>query len=86
MSQLQKNSHNVDLHILDKKFSTAYKLKIEEKWKSTFQLVPSDMHRRNAAEQMIQTFKAHFISILAGVSITLPNFLWKNFSLKPNSC
>ena len=25
---------------------------------------------------MIQTFKAHFLSILAGVSSTLPNFLW----------
>ena len=28
------------------------------------------------AKQMIQTFKAHFISILSGVSITFPTFLW----------
>ena len=76
MSRLQKNGHNVDLQILENECSTAYKLQIEEKWKSTFKLVPPDMHRRNAAERMIQTFKAHFISILAGVSSTFPNFLW----------
>ena len=35
------------------------------------------MYRRNTAEQMIQTFKAHFISILARVSSTFPNFLWE---------
>ena len=46
------------------------------KWKSTFQLVPPDMHHRNTAGRMIQTFKAHFLSILAGFSITFPNFLW----------
>ena len=34
------------------------------------------MHRRNIAERMIQTFKAHFLSILAGVSATFPPFLW----------
>ena len=34
------------------------------------------MHRHNASKQMIQTFKDHFISILAGVSSTFPNFLW----------
>ena len=32
------------------------------------------MHRRNTAEQMFQTFKAHFLSILAGFSRTFPNF------------
>ena len=35
------------------------------------------MHRRNAAELMIQTFKAHFLSILIGVSSTFPNLLWE---------
>ena len=34
------------------------------------------MHRRNIAEQMIQTFKSHFLSILAGVSTAFPKFLW----------
>ena len=34
------------------------------------------MHCWNEAEIMIQTFKAQFLSILAGVSSTYPNFLW----------
>ena len=37
------------------------------------------MYRRNAAKKMIQTFKAHCRSILAGVSSTFPNFLWDKF-------
>jgi hypothetical protein len=32
-----------------------------------FELVPPGNHRCNKAEHAIQTFKAHFISILAGV-------------------
>ena len=76
MSRLQKNSHSVDLQILDNKCSTAYKLQIEEKWNSTFQPVPPKMHHRNAAKRMIQTFKSHFLSILYGVSSTFPNLLW----------
>ena len=78
MTRLQKNGHDVDLQILDKECSAAYKQQIEEKWKATFQLVPPDMHRRNIAERMIQTFKAHFLSILAGVAATFPPFLWDN--------
>ena len=34
------------------------------------------MHRRNAAERAIRTFKAHFISILAGVDLDFPSHLW----------
>ena len=34
------------------------------------------MHRRNAAERAIRTFKAHFISILAGVAHDFPSHLW----------
>ena len=34
------------------------------------------MHRHNTSKRMIQTFKSHFLSILAGVSSTFPNFLW----------
>ena len=34
------------------------------------------MHRRNAAEQAIRTFKAHFIAILAGVAPDFPLHLW----------
>ena len=34
------------------------------------------MHRRNVAECAIRTFKAHYLSILAGISDSFPNYLW----------
>ena len=40
------------------------------------ELVPPGCHRRNAAEAAIQNFKAHFLSILAGVSDDFPMQLW----------
>jgi hypothetical protein len=43
-----------------------------------YKLVPPGQHRRNQAEQAIQTFKAHFISILAGVDNKFPLSLWCN--------
>ena len=41
------------------------------KHKISFQLAPPHMHRRNAAERAIRTFKNHFV---AGFSTTDPNF------------
>jgi hypothetical protein len=41
-----------------------------------YKLVPQGQHRQNQAEWAIQTFKAHFISILAGVDNKLPLLLW----------
>ena len=50
---------------------------IEEiKWKSKYQLVPPHTHRSNAAERAIRTFKAHFLSILAGVAPDLSRNIW----------
>ena len=40
------------------------------------QLVPPDNHRRNLAEQAIQTFKNHFKAVLTGVDGTFPMRLW----------
>ena len=34
------------------------------------------MHRRNAAEREILTFKANFLSIFVGVDTSFPNYLW----------
>jgi hypothetical protein len=34
------------------------------------------MHHKNRAEHAIRTFKAHFLSILAGVDPSLPPYLW----------
>ena len=47
-------------------------------WNATYQLVPRNFHRRNIAERAIRTFKAHFISVLAGVDPTFPKFMWDN--------
>ena len=38
--------------------------------------MPPGQHRRNQPEQAIQTFKAHFISVLAGVNNKIPLSLW----------
>ena len=38
--------------------------------------MPPDVHRRNIAERVIRTFKAHFLSILAGIPSSFPNYLW----------
>ena len=62
--------------VLDNEASADYIRVITEDWKATYQLVPPDIHRRNLAERAIQTFKAHFLSILAGISKAFPNYLW----------
>ena len=40
------------------------------------ELMPPDQHRRNAAERAIQTFKGHFIAVLAGISDDFPIHQW----------
>jgi hypothetical protein len=45
-------------------------------------LVPQGQHRQKQAEQAIQTFKSHFISILAGINDKSPLLLWCHL-LKP---
>jgi hypothetical protein len=62
------------LHILDNEASEAFKAAIKEN--CDLQLVPPDTHRRNLAERAIQTFKSHFIAILAGVDPSFPMSLW----------
>ena len=47
---------------------------IRETW--NLELVPPHCHRRNVAEVAIKNFKAHFISILAGVDHDFPLHLW----------
>jgi hypothetical protein len=42
----------------------------------TYQLVPPHNHHRKLAEKSIQTFKAHFISILCGTNTNFPLHLW----------
>jgi hypothetical protein len=76
MTRLAAQGLSVHLKILDNEASAAYKHAITFTWQAKFQLVPLDMHCRNHAEQAIRTFKAHFLSILAGVDPTFPPYLW----------
>jgi hypothetical protein len=62
-------------HILDNEASKAFKAKIKEN-KMEYKPFPPGNHQRNQAEQAIQTFKVHFISILAGVDDQFPLSLW----------
>eukprot|EP00804_Cyclotella_cryptica_P015402 CCRYP_008024-RA/>CCRYP_008024-RA protein AED:0.10 eAED:0.10 QI:0/-1/0/1/-1/1/1/0/936 len=52
------------------------KTHIDNKYKFLLELVPPGCHRRNAAEVAIRNFKAHFLSVLAGASPTVPLSLW----------
>jgi len=58
-------------HTLDNEASDALKQYIR-KQEIQFELMPPGNHRRNQVERAIQTFKAHFIAILAGVDNKFP--------------
>ena len=76
MRYLKERGQNVDLQILDNEASAEYKTLMTETWKVDYQLVPPDNHRHNAAEREIRTFKAYFLSILAGIAYDFPRNLW----------
>ena len=76
MHRLKDRNMLVDLQILDNGASTKYKRIIKSEWGLGYQLVPPHIHRRNAAERAICTFKAHFLSILSGIAKTSPKNLW----------
>jgi hypothetical protein len=68
-------------HTFNNKASDAFKQYIRQQ-QIQFELVPLGNHRCNQAERAIQTFKAHFIAILAGVHDRFPLSLWCHL-LKP---
>merc|ERR1712197_187064 len=63
-------------HVLDNEVSENMKELIRSTYNMELELVPPGCHRRNAAEVAIQNFKAHFLSILAGVADDFPMQLW----------
>jgi hypothetical protein len=62
-------------HTLDNKALEAFKQCIREQ-QMQYELVPPGNHQCNEAERAIQTFKAHLISILAGIDDKFPLSLW----------
>ena len=63
-------------HVLDNEVSENMKELIRSSYNMELELVPPGCHRRNAAEVAIRNFKAHFLSILAGVAEDFPMQLW----------
>ena len=63
-------------HVLDNEVSENMKTHIKDNCKMQVELVPPGCHRRNAAEVAIRNFKAHFLSVLAGVAEDFPTNLW----------
>ena len=63
-------------HVMDNEVSEKMKNMIRDEFKMQLELVPPGCHRRNAAEVAIRNFKAHFLSILAGVADDFPPNLW----------
>ena len=63
-------------HVMDNKISEAMKEHIRDECKVNLELVPPGCHQRNAAEVAIHNFKAHFLSVLAGVADDFPPSLW----------
>ena len=76
MQMLSINKLIVDLQLLDNEASAEYKRATTKKWNANYQLVPPNTHQSNADKRAICTFKAHFISILAGVAPDSPRNLW----------
>ena len=63
-------------HVLNNKVSENMKNHIRYTHMFNMELVPLGCHRQNAAEVAIHNFKAHFLSVLAGVSDDFPPSLW----------
>jgi hypothetical protein len=63
------------LHILDNECPATLKSFIRSQG-ATFQLAPPHLHRTNAAEKAIDTWKCHFISCLSTCHPDFPMHLW----------
>jgi hypothetical protein len=64
-------------HVLDNEISENMKNHIHNTCKFNMELVPPGCHQRNAANVAICNFKAHFLSVLAGVANDdFPPSLW----------
>ncbi len=62
--------------VLNNKVSDNMKNHIRDMCKFDMELVPPGCHQHNAAKVAICNFKAHFLSVLAGVADNFPPSLW----------
>ena len=73
---LNKRGIHPKIHVMDNECSQATKDYIIHTKKIDLLLVPPYMHRVNAAEKAIDTFKNHFIAGLASLDPQFPMHLW----------
>jgi hypothetical protein len=77
MLQLKRAGIVPKKHVLNNEVSENMKNHIRDMCKLDMELVPPGCHRRNAAKVAICNFKAHFLSVLAGVvANNFPPNLW----------
>ena len=76
MERITCSGHTVEIQIINNKSSGSYKEIVKGTCKAKYQLVPPNVHCHNSAELAIFTFKAHFLSILAGVDPTFLRHIW----------
>ena len=72
MQRLKDRNMLAKLQILDNEASKEYKTIIKYKLNIKYQLVFSRIYSQNASKRAIRTFKAYFLSILAGVADDFP--------------
>jgi hypothetical protein len=73
--RLAKRGNQPSLYIMDNEASAELKRALKE-CEVDYQLVPPHLHRRNAAERAIRTFKNHFLSCLATCDPDFPISEW----------
>ena len=76
MIRLKNHDQLVDHQILDNESIEEYKNIMKDVWKVDNQLLPSDIHCRNAAAHTIHTFKAHFLVMISGITEDFTKDLW----------
>ena len=64
------------LHTLDNEAPTEFLSLIRNTNKCDYEIVPPHVHRRNAAERAIRTFKNHFLAGISSVDPEFPLSLW----------
>ena len=75
ITMLERRGYTPKFHWLDNEASSALKSYNADK-DIRFQLTPPNIHRRNAAERAIRTWKNHFISGLCSTDPNFPLHLW----------
>jgi hypothetical protein len=69
-AQISQHGHPTKHFVLDNEISAEFRTALT-KYSKTFELTPANIHRRNAAERAIRTYKNH---LLAGLATCDPDF------------